>query len=180
MIRLGDGPPVGRVVATEALPASPHQFHFWTATDTEVGIGTIVRVDAGRGRTAYAVVVDGRAYSDLATPLHDVVAAEGDPAASAGVTRRTEVRQWTAAVLRQIPEEPVQPVPLADVHLAVELETMAPFPSVAEDEERVESWTLSPVPKALDRELHAYTQFRTQPLHRARDGGEVKIGRAHV
>ena len=85
-----------------------------------MGIGTIVRVDAGRGRTAYAVVVDGRAYSDLATPLHDVVAAEGDPAASAGVTRRTEVRQWTAAVLRQIPEEPVQPVPLADVHLATE------------------------------------------------------------
>ncbi len=120
VIRLSDAPPIGRVVATEALPASPHQFHFWTATETPVGIGTIVRVDAARGRTAYAVVVDGRAYSDLAAPLHDVVAAEGNPAASSGVTRRTEVRLWTAAVLRQIPEEPVQPVPLADVHLAIE------------------------------------------------------------
>ncbi len=120
MIRLGDAPLVGRVVATETLPASPHQFHFWTATETPLGIGAIVRVDATSGRTAYAVVVDGRAYSDLATPLHDVVAAEGDPAGATGPTRRTEVRLWTAAVLRHVPEEPVQPVPIADVYLATE------------------------------------------------------------
>jgi hypothetical protein len=111
---------VGRVVATEALPASPHQFHFWTATETPVGIGAIVRVDAEGGRTAYAVVVDGRAYSDLASPLHEVVASEGDPAGTAGPTRRAEIRLWTAAVLRQLPEEPVQPVPIAAVHLATE------------------------------------------------------------
>ena len=80
MIRFGEGDPAGRVVATESLPASPHQFHFWTATETPIGIGAIVRVDGEDGRTVYAVVVDGRAYSDLATPLHDVVAAEGDPA----------------------------------------------------------------------------------------------------
>ncbi len=120
MIRLGDAPLVGRVVATETLPTGPHQFHFWTATETPLGIGAIVRVDAARSRTAYAVVVDGRAYSDLATPLHDVVAAEGDPAGATGPTRRTEVRLWTAAVLRHVPEEPVQPVPIADVYLATE------------------------------------------------------------
>ncbi len=119
MIKLGTSP-VGRVVATEALPASPHQFHFWTAIETPLGIGAIVRVDAESGRCAYAVVIDGRAYSDLATPLHDVVAAEGDPSGSPGPTRRTEIRLWTAAVLRQVPEEPVQPVPLADVHMATE------------------------------------------------------------
>jgi hypothetical protein len=120
VIRLGDAPLVGRVVATETLPTGPHQFHFWTATETPLGIGAIVRVDAARSRTAYAVVVDGRAYSDLATPLHDVVAAEGDPAGATGPTRRTEVRLWTAAVLRHVPEEPVQPVPIADVYLATE------------------------------------------------------------
>lgn len=121
MIQRGDErPPIGRVVATETLPASPHQFHFWTATSTSVGIGAIVRVDAPTGRTAYAVVVDGRAYSDLATPLHDVIAAEGDPAGAAPPTQRAEVRLWTAAVLRQVPEEPVQPVPIQDVHLASE------------------------------------------------------------
>ena len=69
------GPVIGRVVATELLPASPHQFHFWTATNTAVGIGAIVRVD-GPGRTAYGVVLDARAYSDLAAPLDDVVAVQ--------------------------------------------------------------------------------------------------------
>jgi DNA helicase HerA-like ATPase len=109
---------VGRVVATENLPAGPHQFHFWTATDTSLGIGAIVRIDDPHGKTVYAVVVDGRAYSDLVTPLHDVVAAQGDPAAAQAPTRRREVRLWTAAVLRQVPDEPLQPVPLTDVRLA--------------------------------------------------------------
>jgi hypothetical protein len=83
--------PVGRVVATEALPASAHQFHFWTAVHAAIGIGTIVRVDGADGRVVHAVVVDGRAYSDLASPLHDVLAAEGNPAGDAA-TRRTEIR----------------------------------------------------------------------------------------
>jgi hypothetical protein len=112
-----EGAVIGRVVATEALPASAHQFHFWTATDAALGIGAIVRVDGG-GRTVYAVIVDGRSYSDLGTALDDVLAAEGDPAAPPPPTRRTEVRLWTGAVLRQEPEEPLQPVPLADVRLA--------------------------------------------------------------
>ena len=112
--------PIGRVVATEALPSSAHQFHFWTATATPMGIGAIVRVDGADGRVVHAVVVDGRSYSDLAAPLDDVLAAEGDPARAAAPTRRTEIRLWTANVLRQTPEEPVQPVPLADVRLASE------------------------------------------------------------
>jgi hypothetical protein len=114
------GEAIGRVVATELLPASPHQFYFWTATDAAIGIGTIVRVDGAAGRRVHAVVVDARAYSDLVTPLHDVMAADGDPSSESAPTRRTEIRLWTAAVLRQEPEEPVQPVPLADVHLATE------------------------------------------------------------
>ncbi len=118
MIRFDDGSAVGRVVATESLPAGPHQFHFWTATDTTLGIGAIVRVLDEGGRRVYAVVVDGRSYSDLATPLDDVVAAEGDPSGARAPTRRTEIRLWTAAVLRQQPEEPLQPVPLAEVRLA--------------------------------------------------------------
>ena len=83
--------PVGRVVATELKPATPHQFHFWTATETSIGIGAIVRVaepgpaprDPGGTRTVYGVVTDAFAYSDLATPLHDVIGAEGDPARAA-------------------------------------------------------------------------------------------------
>lgn len=141
MIRFGDGEPVGRVVATEALPASPHEFHFWSATETPLGIGAIVRVDAKTGRTVYAVVVDGRSYSDLATPIHEVVAAEGNPASARAPTRRTEVRLWTAAVLRHVPEEPVQPVPLAEVRLAT-----------AEDVEtalRMEAYVRSEAPSAI-------------------------------
>ncbi|MDH3458326.1 MAG: ATP-binding protein [Gemmatimonadota bacterium] len=118
MSQTGDNAPIGRVVATETLPAGTHQFFFWSAIDTPIGIGAIVRVDDGAGRSVYAVVVDGKGYSDLASPLHEVVVAQGDPAGDRAPTRRTEVRLWTAAVLRQDPEEPVQPVPLADVRLA--------------------------------------------------------------
>jgi DNA helicase HerA-like ATPase len=125
MIARPDRPPVGRVVATELKPATPHQFHFWTATDTTIGIGAIVKVvgqglgEGVEGRVVYGVVTDGFAYSDLATPLHDVVGAEGDPARAADApTARQEIRYWTAAVLRQIPEEPLQPVPLSRVYVA--------------------------------------------------------------
>jgi len=119
--------PIGRVVATELKPATPHQFHFWTANETTIGIGAIVRVEepgerpgkGGGGRVVYGVVTDGFAYSDLATPLHDVVGAEGDPAkATESPTVRQEIRLWTAAVLRQHPEEPLQPVPLGAVYVA--------------------------------------------------------------
>jgi hypothetical protein len=47
--------PVGRVVATELKPATPHQFHFWTATETPIGIGAIVKVQQGE-RVVYGVV----------------------------------------------------------------------------------------------------------------------------
>jgi hypothetical protein len=119
--------PIGRVVATELKPSTPHQFHFWTANETSIGIGAIVKVEGGGsgegGRVVYGVVTDGFAYSDLATPLHDVIGAEGDPArAAAAPTVRQEIRYWTAAVLRQIPEEPLQPVPLGQVFVASDID----------------------------------------------------------
>ncbi len=111
-------PPVGRVVATEMKPSTPHQFHFWTARESPVGIGAIVRAESP-ARTVYAIVTEGFAYSDLPTPLHDVIAADGEPGlADAAPTERTEIRLYAAAVLRQEPEEPLQPVPLAPVWLA--------------------------------------------------------------
>ena len=67
----------------------------------------------------YGVVTDGFAYSDLVSPLHAVIGADGDPAAAGiGPTARPEIRLYAAAVLRQIPEEPLQPVPLGPVWLA--------------------------------------------------------------
>ena len=111
---------IGRVVATELKPSTPHQFHFWTATETTIGIGAIVKVEVPE-RVVYAVVTEGFAYSDLATPLHDVVGAEGDPArAGDAPTARQQIRYWTAAVLRQTPEEPLQPVPLGPVFVAAD------------------------------------------------------------
>jgi uncharacterized protein len=92
---------IGQVVATELKPATPHEFHFSTATETSVGIGAIVKVE-GRGtgdggRVVYGVVTDALSYTDGATPQEVC---------------------WTAAVLRQIPEEPLQPVPLGEVFVA--------------------------------------------------------------
>ena len=117
---------LGRVVATERRPNTPHEFHFWTALDAPVGIGTIVRV---QGKTAvggvlpqvYGVVVEGFGYTDIATPLHDVLGFDGSPsAASHSTTERAEIRLYTAAVLRQLPEEPLQPVPMGEVFLATD------------------------------------------------------------
>jgi len=67
----------------------------------------------------FGIVTDGFAYSDLFTPMHDVIGADGDPSyAGFAPTERAEIRLYTAAVLRQVPEEPLQPVPLGEVHLA--------------------------------------------------------------
>src|SRR5678809_929485 len=116
--------PLGRVVATERKPNTPHEFHFWTALDSPVGIGTIVRVEGdqpvnGRIPEVYGIVVEGFSYTDLQTPLHDVMGHDGSPgSASLAATQRAEIRLYTAAVLRQLPEEPLQPVPMGQVFLA--------------------------------------------------------------
>jgi DNA helicase HerA-like ATPase len=115
---------LGRVVATERNPNTPHQFHFWTAISSPVGIGTIVRVDGAQPVDGviphvYGVVVEGFSYTDVQSPLFDVIGHDGDPrGAPLAVTERAEVRVYTAAVLRQIPEEPLQPVPMGSVYLA--------------------------------------------------------------
>ena len=115
---------LGRVVATERRPNTPHEFHFWTALDSPVGIGTIVRVDGahpvnGHLPQVYGVVVEGFSYTDLQSPLHDVLGFDGTPgAASMAATERAEIRLYTANVLRHVPEEPLQPVPMGEVVLA--------------------------------------------------------------
>src|SRR5687768_2533636 len=118
--------PLGRVVATERRPNTPHEFHFWTALDCPVGIGTIVRVEGthpveNQLPQIYGIVVEGLSYTDLQSPLHDVLGHDGSPAsASLAPTERAEIRLYTAAVLRQIPEEPLQPVPMGQVFLATD------------------------------------------------------------
>ena len=112
-------PPIGRVVATELKPSTPHQFHFWTARESPIGIGAIVRVEEA-GRTVYGVVTDG---VRLLRPRHPDARRASAPTAirsRPGSSRRVraEIRLFTAAVLRQIPEEPLQPVPLGSVWLA--------------------------------------------------------------
>jgi hypothetical protein len=122
----GTQPALGRIVATERKPNTPHEFHFWTALDSPVGIGTIVRVDGahavgGHVPHVYGVVVEGFSYTDLQSPLHDVMGFDGTPgAASMAATERAEIRLYTAHVLRQVPEEPLQPVPMGEVFLAEE------------------------------------------------------------
>ncbi|MDB4892444.1 MAG: hypothetical protein JWL61_4299, partial [Gemmatimonadetes bacterium] len=119
-------PTLGRVVATERRPNTPHEFHFWTALDSPVGIGTIVRVDArdevnGVYPRVYGIVTEGFSWTDLASPLHDVMGHDGNPADKpAHQTNRAEIRLYTAAVLRHVPEEPLQPVPMGTVFLADE------------------------------------------------------------
>src|SRR3954468_12401574 len=128
LISIPDAAPLGRVVATERKPNTPHEFHFWTALDSPVGIGTIVRVegrDAVNGTVphVYGVIPQGFSWTDLPSPLHDVMGFDGSPSAeSLSQTDRAEIRLYTAAVLRHVPEEPLQPVPMGTVFLADELD----------------------------------------------------------
>lgn len=72
------------------------------------------------------MVLDAAAYADLARPLDAVARAGGDPAsATERGTALAEVRVYTAAVLRQDPEEPLQPVPLGEVYLATDSDVRA-------------------------------------------------------
>jgi uncharacterized protein len=140
-------PPVGRVVATELKPSTPHQFHFWTARESPIGIGAIVRVEEEE-RVVYGVVTDAFAYSDLATPLHAVIGSDGDPvAAGAEPSRRAEIRLFSVAVLRQIPEEPLQPVPLGSVWLASDADVVLAL--------RMDSYTTGERPTGIPVGLYA-------------------------
>lgn len=103
---------IGRVVATEKRPNTPHEFHFYTSLDSPVGIGAIVRVEAnargGAGPTIYGIVTEGFAYTEV----------DPDSAFEPGELSWREVRLYTANVLRHIPDEPLQPVPMGDVFMA--------------------------------------------------------------
>jgi uncharacterized protein len=115
--------PVGRVVGTERKPNTPHEFHFWTAPESEIGIGALVKVvtrrRGGAELAVYGIVVDGASYTDLATALHDYIGLQEDPAPELpAATERPEIRLYTAAVLRHEPPEPLQPVPSGPVYLA--------------------------------------------------------------
>src|ERR1700686_73171 len=104
---------LGRVVATERRPNTPHEFHFWTALDASVGIGTIVRVVgayavAGHVPVVYGVGAGGVGYPDPHFPVPDLSGHGGGLGGpSYASTVRTEIRLYTAAVLRQLPEEPL-------------------------------------------------------------------------
>jgi DNA helicase HerA-like ATPase len=109
---------IGRVVATEMAPSTPHAFRFWTPPEVAIGIGSIVRVEAEE-RVIFGVVTEAFAYADLARPLDAVIGVDGDPSGAAvEPTQRAEIRLWHAAVLRQLPDEPMQPVPFGGVTLA--------------------------------------------------------------
>ena len=115
--------PLGRVVATERRPNTPHEFHFWTALDANIGIGTIVRVDGsiavnGHVPQIFGVVMEGQSWTDMLSPLDDVLGRDGQPDGGVVATQRTEIRLYTASVLRHIPDEPLQPVPMGTVWLA--------------------------------------------------------------
>ncbi|MGQ9901963.1 MAG: ATP-binding protein [Fimbriimonadales bacterium] len=108
--------PIGRVVATERQPNTAYEFHFWATEDAPLGIGTLIKVDAGR-RQVWGVITEGYTYNDVPNPLADYLGFDGEPHLQPP-TQRTEIRLYRAAVLRHHPEQPVQPVPIAPVYMA--------------------------------------------------------------
>ena len=86
-----------------------------------MGIGAIVRVEATGTERGYGVVTDGFAYSRPADP--DARRHRCRRRSGLRPSRRpsgAEIRLYATAVLRQQPEEPLQPVPLGEVHLATD------------------------------------------------------------
>ena len=96
------------------------------------------------GRTVYGVVTDGFAYSDLETPMHAVHRRRRrSRGRGRRAHRRAEIRLYTAAVLRQIPEEPLQPVPLGSVWLAADADVLLAL--------RMDAYTDGRAPDAASR-----------------------------
>ncbi|MGC8834841.1 MAG: ATP-binding protein [Armatimonadota bacterium] len=114
--RFDPSKPVGRVVATEKQPNTAFKFHFWTPQQSPVGIGSLVKV-VQDDVTAYGVVIEGCRYSDVDTPMSDYIGSLQNPEHQ-HPTFRPDIKVYTAGVLRIIPEEPLQPVPLGAVYLA--------------------------------------------------------------
>ena len=109
---------IGRVVATERQPNTAYEFHFWATEDAPLGIGALVKVDAG-ARKVWGVITEGYTYNDVPNALADYLGFDGNPQLQPP-TVRTEIRLYRAAVLRHYPEQPVQPPPIAPVYLATE------------------------------------------------------------
>jgi hypothetical protein len=109
---------IGRVVATERQPNTAYEFHFWATEDAPLGIGALVKVDAGARK------VWGRHHRRLhlqrcAQPISGLPGLRRHPLMPMP-TVRTEIRLYRAAVLRHYPEQPVQPPPIAPFYLATE------------------------------------------------------------
>src|SRR3954468_8163380 len=103
-MKSSDAVVLGRVVATERKPNTPHEFHFWTGLDSPVGIGTIVKVEAAESVNGvipivYGIVTEGFSWTALVSPLHDVIGHNNDPADNPPYqTARAEIRLYSAAV----------------------------------------------------------------------------------
>ncbi|MDX2193577.1 MAG: hypothetical protein NW201_09485 [Gemmatimonadales bacterium] len=88
---------LGHVHAQERDPATAHAFRFRAEPGAACGIGDVVRVDAP-GRVILGLIVDAAAWDDGGTA--------------------PERRLFSVQVLRQLPPEPIAPVPLAAVRAA--------------------------------------------------------------
>ncbi len=113
---------VGRVVGTERQPNTAFHFYFWASPMEPIGIGTLVTACAEEtpdrlASTTWAVVVEALGYNDLNAPLSDFIGMNRQPE-SYSPTERPEIRLYKAAVLRRVPEDPVQPAPITSVYLA--------------------------------------------------------------
>ncbi len=106
--------PIGQVVATERVPSTAYEFHFWGVEGANLGIGSIVKVESDSA-IVYGIVVEAFAYNDVPGALADLLSREGVPGRKAP-TERPEVRLFRAAVLRRIPEEPVMAVGIGEVY----------------------------------------------------------------
>jgi hypothetical protein len=94
---------IGRVVATERQPNTAYEFHFWATEDAPLGIGALVKVDAG-ARKVWGVITEGYTYNDVPNAHERTTwASTATPNCMPMPTVRTEIRLYRAAVLRHYP-----------------------------------------------------------------------------
>lgn len=105
--------PIGQIVGTEQSPNTAYDFRFWAYESANLGIGSIVRSDAG-GCTVFGTVIAAYAYNDVPNALVDYLGREGS-AEGSPPTVRPEIRLFHAGVIRREPEEPLSAVGIGPV-----------------------------------------------------------------
>ena len=97
--------PIGTIIGTKGRPNTPSEFNFWIPLDERsVSIGSIVKVDDGRGE-AFGLVEDMVSYSEIDDALMHQLSRGGDPTVTSPNKEQSTI-VCRARILKQEQDRP--------------------------------------------------------------------------